>query len=54
MMNHIQFRVVDSRNQYIEHFFKALDNFELVCKEYKNTPLCRRTRRNINQVTTKH
>ena len=32
-------------NSYLQLFDKALDNFALICKEYKDSPMCKRTKR---------
>lgn len=35
----------NSGNSYLQLFDKAQDNFALICKEYKDSPMCKRTKR---------
>jgi hypothetical protein len=32
----------NSVNSYVQLFDRALDNFALICQEYKDSPLCKK------------
>ena len=47
-MVHQTGNTANSENSYLQLFDKAQDNFALICKEYKDTPFCKRTKRRQN------
>jgi len=41
---------LNPRNSYFQLFDKAQDNWALVCKEYQDSLLCKRTRRRVKST----
>ncbi len=37
----------NSGHSYLQQFDKAQENFALICKEYKDSPMCKRSKRRM-------
>ena len=45
---------LNSGNSYLQLFHKAQDNFNQVCEEYKESQLCKKSRRRQPETITKN